>query len=124
MPRNFLVAAAVVTLYLGGAAESAETQSRLRLPYRPEEAGPVYEGRIQDVRPAWGLLVVVVGAGREAREVRFDIREARIVGPSGSEWKGQDLLRGDRVRVRLVAGGRLVQQVSVRPEAERPVLRR
>ena len=83
---------------------------------RPQDrpaAGRSYEGRIKDVRPVWGILDLTVGAGKEARDMRFDIGEARIVGPDGDEWKGQDLRVGARVRVQLTADGRLVQQVSV-----------
>jgi hypothetical protein len=75
-----------------------------------------YEGRIKDVRPAWSILILTVGQGKEARDMRFDIGEARIVGPSGDEWKGQDLHVGDRVRVALTPDGTLVQQVSVLPD--------
>jgi hypothetical protein len=75
---------------------------------------PVYEGRIKDVRAAVGLLVLTVGEGKEAREVRFDIGEARFVGPSGNEWKSGDLRAGDRVRVAMAPDRpSLVQQVSV-----------
>ncbi len=73
----------------------------------------VYEGRIKDVSPAWGLLALTVGQCSEARDLCFDIREARIVGSEGAERKGQDLGTGDRVRVQLTADGRLVQQVSI-----------
>jgi hypothetical protein len=79
------------------------------------EAGP-FDGRIKDVRPVWGILVLTVGEGKKARDRRFDISEARIVGPSGAEWKGQDLRRGDRVRVELTTDGELVQQISVLPD--------
>jgi len=79
------------------------------------EGVKVYEGRIKDVRPAWGLLVLTVGQGKQAREMRFDMGEARIVGPSGDEWKGQDLHIGDRVRVAMTPDGTLVQQISVLP---------
>jgi hypothetical protein len=68
------------------------------------------------VRPVWGVLILTVGEGREARDVRFDMSEARIVGPSGAEWKGQDLRVGDRVRVALTDDGKLVQQISVLPD--------
>jgi hypothetical protein len=83
---------------------------------RQSQGVKVYEGRIKDVRPAWYLLVLRVGEGEEARDLRFDISEARIVGPSGSEWKGQDLRVGDPVRVTLTTDGRLVQQINVLPD--------
>ena len=83
---------------------------------RQSQGVKVYEGRIRDVRPAWYLLLLSVGEGKEVRDLRFDISEARIVGPSGSEWKGQDLRVGDRVRVTLTADGRLVQQIDVLPD--------
>jgi hypothetical protein len=117
-----------VVLFLAGAAPAAVGGSRrtpnpeavvpvgrqgeVRFQDRPA-AGRSSEGRIKDVRPAWGLLILTVGKGKEARDLRFDIGEARIVGPDGAEWKGQDLRIGDRVRVDLTANGRLVQQVSV-----------
>ena len=81
--------------------------------------GKVYEGRIKDVRPAWGVLILTVGKGKEERDLRLDMSEARIVGPSGNEWKGQDLWIGDRVRVEMTSNGRLVQQISVLPDRER-----
>jgi hypothetical protein len=87
-------------------------QVEVRFRDRPA-AGRSYEGRIKDVRPVWGILDLTVGAGKEARDMRFDIGEARIVGPDGAEWKGQDLRVGARVRVQLTADGRLVQQVRV-----------
>jgi hypothetical protein len=80
------------------------------------QGAKVYEGRIRDVRPAWDLLVLTVGEGKQARDLRLDMGEARIVGPSGSEWKGQDLLLGDRVRVTMTADGTLVQQINVLPD--------
>ena len=80
--------------------------------------GKVYEGRIKDVRPAWGVLVLTVGKGKEAQDLRLDMSEARIVGPSGNEWKGQDLWIGDRVRVELTRDGKLVQQISVLRDRE------
>jgi hypothetical protein len=38
------------------------------------------------------------------------------VGPSGNEWKGDDLQIGDQVRVTMTYDGKLVQQVNVLPE--------
>jgi hypothetical protein len=119
--------AVAVVLFLAGAALAVVGGSRrtpnprpfvqageeveVRFQDRPA-ADRVYEGRIRDVRPAWGVLILTLGQGKETRDVRFDIGEARIVGPDGAEWKGQDLRVGDRVRVQLTADGRLVQQVS------------
>jgi 3-dehydroquinate synthase class II len=94
-----------------GAFLQAGERVEVRFQGRPAAARS-YEGRIKDVRPAWGVLILTVGKGKEARDLRFDIGEARIVGPDGDEWKGQDLRVGDRVRVQLTADGRLVQQVS------------
>ena len=65
------------------------------------------------MRPAWDILDLTVGEGKEARDVRFDIGYARIVDPEGEELKGQDLKIGARVRVQLTADGKTVQQVSV-----------
>jgi hypothetical protein len=114
---SFLAGAALVMV--GGCSRTPKPEAvvpagnlvEVGFPEQPP-AGRVYEGRIKDVRPAWGLLVLTVGKSGEARDLRFDISEARIVGPSGSEWKGQDLQVGDRVRVQLTADGGLVQQVS------------
>jgi hypothetical protein len=94
----------------------AGAQAPARFPVGPRDqpAAPrSYEGRIKDVRPVWGILVLTVGQGKKARDMRFDIGHARIVGPSGAEWKGQDLQVGDRVRVEMTAAGTLVQQLSV-----------
>ncbi len=83
----------------------------------PEGRGAkVYVGRIRDVRPAVSLLILTVGKGKEARDMRFDIGEARIVGQSGDEWKGEDLQVGDPVRVTMTDDGTLVQQINVLPE--------
>jgi hypothetical protein len=114
-----LVLAGASLATAGGRAPQAQkevvrAEAPVRLPPRRKPAAPrPYEGRIKDVRPVWGILILTVGKGKEARDMRFDISEARIVGPDGNEWKGQDLRIGDRVRVGLTAGGRLVQQVSV-----------
>src|SRR5262249_56678163 len=33
--------------------------------------GKVYDGRLKDVRPAWGVLVLTVGKGKEAQDLRL-----------------------------------------------------
>jgi hypothetical protein len=114
----FLAGAALATV--GGcsrpegqsAVAPAGPQVDVAFPEQPA-AGRPYEGRIKDVRPVWSTLILTVGKGKEARDMRFDIGYARIVGPDGAEIKGQDLRIGQRVRVELTADGRLVQQVSV-----------
>jgi uncharacterized protein (TIGR03000 family) len=86
---------------------------------RAQPASRVYEGRIKDVRPAWGFLILTVGKGKEARDLGFNISQARIVGPSGAEWKGQDFQAGDPALVEMTANGTLVQQVSILPDRAR-----
>jgi hypothetical protein len=122
------VALAFAGAGLGAAGCSAQTRQRdgafVRVSAAAEDAperqrGKVYEGRIKDVRPAIGVLILTVGEGKEAREVLLNMSEARIVGPSGNEWKGQDLWVGDRVRVEMTRDGRLVQQISVLPDKGR-----
>ena len=100
---------------------TAGAQVRVRFPMPPREqpATRWNEGQIKDVRPAWGILILTVGKGKKARDLRFDISEARIVGPSGAEWKGEDLRVGDPVRVEMTTDGTLVQQVSVLPDKAR-----
>jgi hypothetical protein len=119
LPVVLILAGAALT----GCASRSATHSQVPLvrtaapvPVRSQDQQQIprlYEGRIKDVRAALGILILIVGKGKETRELRFDIREARIVGPSGAEWKGQDLQVGDRVRVELTADATLVQQVSV-----------
>ncbi len=123
--KLFLIA---VVLSLAGAAlavvgglsrtqgQRAAVQTGDQVQVRPQgqpAAGRSYEGRIRDVRPVWGVLDLTVGQGKEARDMRFDIGYARIVGTDGAELKGQDLRIGDQVRVQLTADGKSVQQVSV-----------
>jgi hypothetical protein len=122
MWRKFL-SIAVVLLAFGCSSGTqsqrvaGEGEAEVRVSFRDQQAAPKFpEGRIKDVRPALGILILSVGKGKEARERRFDIAEARIVGPSGAEWKGQDLHIGDRVRVEMTEDGTLVQQVRVLPE--------
>jgi hypothetical protein len=127
MQRKLLTITVALAL-AGGALGAAGCESRSRqsvhaLPVSapaeetPErQRGKVYEGRIKDVRPAIGVLILTVGEGKQARDVRLDMSEARIVGPSGNEWKGQDLWVGDKVRVEMTRDGGLVQQISVLPD--------
>jgi hypothetical protein len=115
---GLLLAGASLATAGGGTSQAQKevvrAEAQVRLPPRRQPAAPrSYEGRIKDVRPVWGILVLTVGKGKEAQNRRFDISEARIVGPSGNEWRAENLRSGDRVRVELTAGGRLVQQVSV-----------
>ena len=125
MKRNLLpITVALVFAGVALAATGCENRSqqtddaviRVSATDDTPEGGKVYEGRIKDVRPALGVLILTVGQGKQARDLRFDVSEARIVGPSGNEWKGQDLWIGDRVLVELTANGRLVQQISVLPD--------
>ena len=123
LPITVVLALVGATLGASGCGQrSPQTDGAVVKVSAPADATPegqrakVYEGRIKDVRPAWSLLILTVGQGKEARDMRFDMGEARIVGPSGAEWKGQDLRLGDRVRVELTADGTLVQQVSVLPD--------
>jgi hypothetical protein len=95
-----------------GAAARADGQVQVRFE-KARPAGRVYEGRIKDARPAWGYLILAVGEGRQARHLTFDVRGARIVGPSGNEWKAQDLWDGDRVRIEMTQDGGLVRQITV-----------
>jgi hypothetical protein len=117
MRRTFSAVALVLSLAgavlapVGGPGP-ARAQARAR-PRAQAEAPRVYEGRISDVRPVWGVLILTVGEGREAHEVGFDISQGRIVGPGGSEWRGENLHVGDRVRVELTPDRTLVQQVRV-----------
>jgi hypothetical protein len=78
-------------------------------------ARQVFRGRIRDVRGIYGTLTLTVGEGRQARDRRFPIREARIVGPAGAEWKVGDLREGDRVEVEMAGDGRTAQEVRVLP---------
>jgi uncharacterized protein (TIGR03000 family) len=99
---------------------TAGAEVRVRFPVPPrEQPATRFEGQIKDVRPAWGILILTVGKGKEARDLRFDMSEARIVGPSGAEWKGEDLKIGDPVRVEMTSDGTLVQQISVLPDKAR-----
>jgi hypothetical protein len=128
MRRSFLPIAVVLVLTgstlagPGGDKRARQTDRATSTVSAPADArrgrrgATVYEGRIKDVRPVWGILNLTVGEGKEARDLRLDMSQARIVGPSGAEWKGQDLYIGDRVRVELTADRRLVQQISVLPD--------
>jgi hypothetical protein len=104
-----------VALILAGAALAEADGDKTSTSRRQPPAPRVYEGRIKDVRPAVGMLILTMGKGKQARDLRFNISEARIVGLFGAEWKGEDLNVGDRVRVQMTADGALVQQVRVLP---------
>ena len=78
-------------------------------------ARQVFQGRVRDVRGIYGTLTLTVGEGRQARDRTFPIREARIVGPAGAEWKVGDLREGDRVEVEMAGDGRTAQEVRVLP---------
>jgi hypothetical protein len=114
---TLLVALAITAVLLAPAAASAQGFYRYHNGHGGR-GGEVYGGWIKDVRPAWDLLVLTVGRGKEARDLGLDMGEARIVGPSGSEWKGQDLRLGDRVHVVMTPDGRLVQQINVLPDTK------
>jgi hypothetical protein len=123
LPINVVLSLAAATLAAIGCDKPTQKVEgaviRVSAPFVATAEGrgvKVYEGWIKDVRPAISLLILTVGEGKEAQDRRFDIGEARIVGPSGNEWKGDDLRIGDRVRVELTADGTLVQQVSVLPD--------
>ena len=76
-------------------------------------------GSIKDVRGIYGTLTLTLGEGEQARDRTFLIREARIVGLTGAEWKAGDLREGDRVEVVMAAGDKLVQEVRVLPRRNR-----
>jgi hypothetical protein len=123
LPIIFLALASAALVATGcdqGPGQTAVPVIRVSAPAdaTPEgRSAKVFEGWIKDVRPAISLLILTVGKGIEAQDRRFDMGEARIVGPSGAEWKGQDLRLGDRVRVTMTDDGTLVQQISVLPRS-------
>jgi hypothetical protein len=63
-----------------------------------------------------GLGAAGHAEGPEGTGQCFNVGEARIVGPSGAEGKGQDLWVGEWVRVELTRDGTWVQQVTALPE--------
>jgi hypothetical protein len=90
----------------------ASLVSAVAPPVKPP--GPkVFQGRISDVRGILGTLTLISGAGKDARELKFKISGARIVGLAGAEWKIGDLQEGDKVQVKLTPDGKLVQEVRV-----------
>jgi hypothetical protein len=76
-------------------------------------AGRVFTGRIKDVRGVWGRLTLSLREGKWAKVRTFQIQEARILSSDGVEQKVDYLREGQRVRVRMAADGRTVQQVRV-----------
>jgi hypothetical protein len=122
LPIAVVLALAAAALAATGCDQRSEQTARAVITVSaPPVATPerqdamVYEGRIKDVRPAISLLILTVGKEKDAQDRRFDIGEARIVGPSGNEWKGGDLQIGDRVRLTMADNDRLVQQINVLP---------
>jgi hypothetical protein len=105
-----VVVCVLAVMYSPTAAGEASEQTLECLQDQPTDT--VYEGRIKDLRPAWGDLVLTVPREKGTRDVNLNMREARIVGPSGGEWKADDLRIGDRVRVELTADRTLVQQIN------------
>jgi hypothetical protein len=78
--------------------------------------GKVFTGLIKDVRGTMGSLTLTMGKGKQTKDRTFKIPEARIVGPTGSEWKVGDLRKGDRVEVELTADGSTVREIRVLPD--------
>jgi len=80
------------------------------------QRGKVFPGRIKDVRGTMGALTLTIGKGKQARDRKFQIPEARVVGPTGSEWKVGDLRNGDRVEVELTGDAATVREIRVFPD--------
>jgi len=78
-------------------------------------AGEKFKGKIKDVQGTNGILVLTVGAGEKTEDRDLLIRDARFVGPTGSELKAGDLRPGDVVEVEMAADGKQVQEVRVLP---------
>ena len=57
-----------------------------------------------------------MGEGKQARDRTFKIADARIVGPTGSEWKVGDLREDDRVEIEKTPDGKLIQEIRVLPD--------
>jgi hypothetical protein len=106
---RLVLAATLLGLVTGGALAAPQ----------PRPKAPEFEGVIDDLWGAYGLLRLRVGSGAKAKVWSFDVGEARIVGPAGAEWKLGDLRKGDRVRVVLARDGRTVQEVRVLPPRRR-----
>jgi len=60
-------------------------------------------------------LTLTIGKGKNATDQKFQIPEARIVGPTGSEWKVGDLRNGDRVEVEMTSNGKTVREIRYLP---------
>src|SRR5262249_6694241 len=117
-----LLLAGVVLVVLGGLAltysgtEVAVAGEQVVARLEEQPTSTVHEGRIKDVRSALGVLILTVDKGKDKCDLRLNMSQARILGPSGGEWKADDLRNGDRVRVELTADLRLVQQIRVLEE--------
>jgi hypothetical protein len=82
-------------------------------------AKQVFKGRIKDVRGVFGTLTLTIGEGKQAKDRKFQIQEARILSSDGVEQKIGYLQEGDRVEVEMAPDGKTVQEVRVleRPKA-------
>jgi hypothetical protein len=80
-----------------------------------QAAATVFEGRIKDVGGTYGTLTLTLGEGQQAKARTFRIREARIVGPTRTEWKVGDLREGDWVEVEMTRDGQMVQEIRFLP---------
>ncbi len=79
-------------------------------------APSVFQGYVNDVRGTDGTITLTVRQDNQVRSRQFWILDARVKGPTGTEWKIGDLRPGDRVEVELVADGRTVRVIRVLPE--------
>jgi hypothetical protein len=112
------LAAAMLGLAAGGALRGGVGKDRPPGPPAPPKT-TVLTGVIRDVRGIYGRLTLRVGDGRKAKDWALEIRDARIVGLAGAEWKVGDLREGDRVEVRLAGDGRTAREVRVLPARRR-----
>jgi putative ubiquitin-RnfH superfamily antitoxin RatB of RatAB toxin-antitoxin module len=103
--------------FLTAAALGLAAAGALAAPPPPKPT--MLTGVIRDVRGIYGQLTLRVGEGARARDLALDIKEARVVGVAGAEWKVGDLREGDRVEVKLAADGRTAREVRVLPARRR-----
>jgi hypothetical protein len=106
------VALSVVLLLSLEVAGASSAQAPPPGPAAPPK-GEVFKGVIQDVRGIFGTLTLRPDGAPKQKDRSFRIDRARIVGPTGLEWKIGDLQVNDRVEVVMTADGRTVQEVRV-----------